>query len=219
VLYWQYDTDLEKEPDMLRTQIRDDDIAALKQLSDAGRYADHLLTADILRQEFEGGVIRRKSFCEALDIGESTLSTWLQAGRIPRVAAVAYVLWLAVRNLANEIRRRDELTAEPYVIHCRDGYAVVRPVDSAVPDAIDQVIASGIETVELAQEIATARSNRFRKVLDRALDVLCHCEEQFDEDDNHVAEIMADLERAQNFKVGPVTLDDLAKSVPTDDKF
>jgi hypothetical protein len=76
---------------MLETKIRDDDITAFKQLSDAGRYADQLLSADILRQEFESGVIQRKSFCEALDIGESTLSTWLQTGHIPRVAAVAYV--------------------------------------------------------------------------------------------------------------------------------
>jgi hypothetical protein len=192
---------------MLRTQIRNEDIdiAALKQLSDAGRYADQLLTADILRQEFEGGVIRRKSFCEALDIGESTLSTWLQAGRIPRVAAVAYVLWLAVGKLANEIGRRDELTGEPYVIRCRDGYAVVRPADSAVADAIDQVIASGIETVELAQQIAMARSKRFREKLDGAVDAL----REFEEQNNWVADIRFDLQRARDFKVGPITLDDL----------
>jgi hypothetical protein len=195
---------------MLKEQIRSDEIAALKQLSDAGRYADRLLTAEILRQEFEGGVIRRKSFCEALDVGESTLSTWLQAGRIPRVAAVAYVLWLAVRELANEIDRRGELTGEPYVIRCRDGYAVVRPADSPAPDAIDQVIASGIETVELAQEIATPRSKRYRKVLDRALDALRAYEEQYDEDDNWLAEARIDLERARDLKVGPVTLDELA---------
>ena len=195
---------------MLTTQTRGGDIPTLKQLSDAGRYADQLLTADALRQEFEGGVIRRKEFCEALDIGELTLSTWLQAGRIPRVAAVAYVLWLAVRKLADEIAQRDELTAEPYVIRCRDGYAVVRPADSTVPDAIDQLIASGIETVELAREMATARSKRFRKVLDRTLEAMGPYAEQFGEDDNWIAEIMADLERARDFKVGPVTLEKLA---------
>jgi hypothetical protein len=195
---------------MLGTQIRDGDIGSVKQLSDVGRYADRLLTADALRQEFDSGVIRRKEFCEALDIGESTLSTWLQAGRIPRVAAVAYVLWLAVRKLADEIEQRDELTAEPYVIRCRDGYAVVRPADSAVPDAIDHVIASGIENVELAQEMAIARSKRFRKVLDQALFAVRAYEEQFDQVDNWVAEIGDDLERARDFKVGPVTPEKLA---------
>jgi hypothetical protein len=195
---------------MLTAQIRKDDIAAFDHLSDAGRYADQLLTSDVLRQEFERGIIRRKEFCEALDIGESTLSTWLQTGRIPRVAAVAYVLWLAVRKLANENEQRDELRSEPYVIRCRDGYAVVRPADSAVPDAIDQVIASGIETVELAQEIATARSKRFRKVFDRVLDAMGPYAEQFGEDDNWIAELMADLERARDFKVGPIPLDELA---------
>jgi hypothetical protein len=59
-------------------------------LSDAAQLASQLLTADSLRREFESGVCKRKLFCEALDIGESTLSTWLQSDRIPRVAAVAY---------------------------------------------------------------------------------------------------------------------------------
>ena len=191
----------------LEEQIRDDDLAALKRLSDAGQYAEQLLTADKLRQEFESGIIRRKSFCEALDIGESTLSTWLQAGRIPRVAAVAYVLWLALEKAGNEIKRRDELETEPYVIRCRDGYAVVQPADRA--DAIDQVIANGIETVELAQEIAVTRSQRFRQVLDRALDALGEYEEQSAEDDIRVASIIADLERARDFKIGPATVDEL----------
>src|SRR5581483_4880558 len=200
---------------MLGLQLRNQDIIGFQQLSDAGVCANRLLTADILRQEFEEGVIRRKSFCEALDIGESTLSTWLQAGRVPRVAAVAYVLWLAVRKLANEIGRRDALTAEPYVIRCPDGYAVVQPADDTVPDAIDQVIASGNRAGDLAQEIATARSKRFRKVLDRALDALGAYEEQYEmagEDHSWVAKVAANLERARDFKVddvedGPVTLD------------
>jgi hypothetical protein len=118
-------------------------------------------------------------------------------------------LWLAVHKLANEIGRRDELTAEPYVIRCRDGYAVVRPADSSVPDVIDQVIASGIETVELAQEIANARSKRFRKILDGALDALRAYEEQYDEVDNWVLDTITDLERARDFRVGPPTIGEL----------
>ncbi len=194
---------------MLHAQIQNGDVAALKQLSDVASYADRLVTADALRREFESGAMRRKPFCEALDIGESTLSTWLQTDRIPRVAAVAYALWLAFRKLESEIRRRDELAAEPYVIRCRDGYAVVQPADRAIPDAIDQVIASGIETVELARKIAIAHSQRYRKVLDRAIDALRAYEEQYDEEDNWVAEVAFDLERARDFKVGPVTLDEL----------
>lgn len=197
---------------MLMAQIRDTDIADFADLSHAAQYAGRWLTADTLRQEFESGGMRRKSFCEALDIGELTLSTWLQTGRIPRVAAVAYVLWLAVKKSGDEIRRRDELAGEPYVARCRDGYAVVQPADRATPKAIDQVIASGIETVERAQEIATARSQRFRNVLDRALEALREYEERYREqygDDNWVAEVMTDLERARDFKVGPVSLDEL----------
>lgn len=196
---------------MLQTQIQNEDIVALKGLPEAGLYAERLLTADVLRQEFEGGVIRRKSFCDAFDIGESTLSTWLQAGRIPRVAAVAYVLWLSVKTLGDEVRQRGELAAELYVIRCRDGYAVVQPPDAATPDAIGHVIASGIDTVELARQIAVARSPRFRKVLDQAVNVLREYEEQFEDQDenNWVAQCASDLERARNFKVGAVALDEL----------
>jgi hypothetical protein len=104
------------------------------------------------------------------------------------------------------------LAGEPYVARCRDGYAVVQPADRATPKATDQVIASGIETVERAQEIATARSQRFRNVLDRALEALREYDERYREqygDDNWVAEVMTDLERARDFKVGPVSLDEL----------
>jgi hypothetical protein len=198
---------------VLEDQIRNRDVDAMRELSDAGLRADELLTANTLRREFEAGVTRRRAFCEALGIGESTLSTWLQTGRIPRVAAVAYVLWLVVRKLTKEIGRRDELTGEPYVVRCRDGYAVVRPADGAGSDAIDEVIAGGIETVELAREIATARSKRFRKALDRALDAVRAYEEQYDADVNWVAEIRADLERARDFKVGPLSADELAELV------
>lgn len=194
---------------MLMGKIQDSAVANIGDLSAAGRYADQLLTTDTLRNEFESGVIRRKSFCEALDIGESTLSTWLQSGRIPRVAAVAYVLWLALKKLRDEIQQRDQLAAEPYVIQCPDGYAVVQPADRDTPDSIDQVIASGIAAAELAREIAITRSVRFRKVLDRALDAVRAYEEQYEAVDNWVAEVAADLERARDFKVGPLAWDEL----------
>jgi hypothetical protein len=194
---------------MLEAQIREEDVAGIRQLSDAAQFASQLLTADSFRHEFESGACKRKAFCEALDIGESTLSTWLQTGRIPRVAAVAYVLWLFLKKLGNEIRQRDESAAEPYVVRCRDGYAVVQPADRASPDAIHQVIASGIETVELAQQIAVARSRRYRAVLDRSLDALSAYEEQYDKEDNWVAETIFDLKRARDFKIGPVTADEL----------
>jgi hypothetical protein len=192
---------------MLENRIQNRQLAKLASLADAGKLATELLAADTLRQEFESGVIRRKEFCEALDVGESTLSTWLQTGRIPRLAAVAYVLWLVVKKLRNEIARRDEAAAEPYVVRCGSGYAVVQPADT--PDAFGQVIASGIETAALAQQLAVVRSNRFDKVLGRALDALQAYEEQYDDGGNWVSDIITDLERARDFKVGPVTLDEL----------
>ena len=193
---------------MVRAQIRDEDVRGLKKLSDVAAYAERLLNADALKGEFDAGVSRRKSFCEALDIGESTLSTWLQAGRVPRMAAIAYVLWLVVQKLTDELRQHEELAAEPYVIRCRDTYAVVQPVTNKEDASVDCAIASSIETIELAQEIATARSQRFRKLHDQVIEVMWGYAEQFDDegDDNWVAELATELERARDFKLRPATM-------------
>ena len=117
---------------------------------------------------------------------------------------------MAAKKMVDEVERLNELAAEPFVVRCRDGYAVVQPADRSTPDAIGQVIASSIETVELARKIAVGRSQRFRRVLDRALEALSAYDEQYEEEDNWVANTIADLQRARDFKVGPVTLDELA---------
>jgi hypothetical protein len=75
------------------------------------------------------------------------------------------------------LRQHEEQATEPYVIRDRDRYAVVQPATGIGDEAVDCVIASGIETLALAKEIATARSSRFRDVLDRAAEVLWQYEE------------------------------------------
>ena len=56
----------------------------------------------------------RKRFCEFLSIGESTLTGWFKAVRVPRAAQVAYVLtcrsWISKLGL-DEVRRRTEAIA------------------------------------------------------------------------------------------------------------
>src|SRR5947208_7249451 len=166
---------------MLKAQIRAEDIRDLKHLMDAGLYAGRLLNADTLKGEFEEGGTRRKSFCEAMDIGESTLSTWLQTRRVPRMAALAYVLWLVVQKQSDDLHQREQQATEPYVIRDRDRYAVVQPGTGVGDEVVDRVLASGIETFALAKEIATVRSSRFRDVLDRAAYALWRYEEQYDD--------------------------------------
>ena len=197
---------------MLKFQIRGKDLSSIKSLSDAALYAEQLLGAEALKEEFESGVMRRKAFCQALDIGESTLSTWLQTGRIPRAVALAYVLWLSVKVITDEIRQRDDSLAQPIVVRSRDGYAVVQRGDEARGEEFGSIIASGIETAGLAREIASTRSPQFRKVLDQAIAVLRENEERLDDEgaDNWVADITAELERARDFKVGLPTIEELA---------
>jgi hypothetical protein len=186
---------------MLELQIQDDDLAALNELPKAGAYAERLLTADILGQEFDGGVIRRKSFCETFGIAESTLSTWLHTDRIPRVAAVAYVLWLAFKKQRDEIKQRDELAAERFVIRCREGYAVVQPKHNANGIEVGHVIASGIETAESAREFII-----YRKEANRAVEYLRAYAEQFvNEGENGPADCADALERTLNFDIDPPT--------------
>jgi hypothetical protein len=207
-----FDFEIKKARTMLKDQIRESNLSDFNKLVDAGMFAERLLTSDALRQEFEGGAIRRKLFCEALDIGESTLSTWLQTGRIPRVAAVAYTLWLVVRKLAQEIQRRDELANELYVIRNRDGYAVVQPPVTATAGAVGNVIAAGIETLEIAREIAAAHSPSSRRMLDQAIKEFRNLSEQFDDDDEYdtgYAQFAINLERVRDYKIGPTLLEEV----------
>jgi hypothetical protein len=173
------------------------DPASFRHFEDVGPYAARLVTADFLKAQFDDfGTIRRKSFCEALDIAESTLSTWLQTGRIPRVVAVAYTLWLAHQNLRAKIDRYKE----PQVVRWRDAYAVVRPPDLDQPDAVGQVIAGRIEDAEHARKIACDHSQWFREVLDEAIEML-----RVSEQDS----VVMNLERLLESKCGPITIDEL----------
>jgi hypothetical protein len=193
------------------TKIRIKQAPKFEGLSEAAVFAERLLDANALRFEFESGAIRRKIFCEALDIGESTLSTWLQTGRIPRMAALAYVMWSIAQDRGAELQRRDEMATEPYVIRCQDAfpYAVVQPAPGG--DTTNRVIAK-VETAELAQKFVVLRSTEFRKVHDHAIDILWEYAEQFEDEgeENRVANAATELERARDFKIGPVTLEELA---------
>jgi hypothetical protein len=198
----------------LSGRIQKEELLGLRQLADAAVYAEKLVDADRLRAEFDSNTIRRKAFCEALGIGESTLSTWLQTNRIPRVASLAYFLWLALKFQSNELQRRDELAAEPFVIRYHDRYLVVQPSNAHEGDTAGETIGS-FERVEHARDFAVTHSKLFRKALDQAIDALGEYEQQFEDDgeDNWISDRIIALKRARNFKVGPTTISELLDKV------
>lgn len=131
-----------------------------------GLLAEGLLSADDLKAEFEGGV-RRKAFCEFLGIGESTLSTWLQSGRIPRMAAISYVLLAAIRLLSKEMGRQKE----PFVLKAPDAgfpFAVVIPSNDRT---LGQIVAMAADYY-VAQSFAAAKSNEVANSIEYAKELL-----------------------------------------------
>jgi hypothetical protein len=131
-------------------------------ITTAGPLAEELLTVEDLKAEFEGG-LRRKVFCEFLGIGESTLSTWLQSARIPRMAAISYVLLAAVRSSSGEISRQNE----PKVMKAPDGgfpFAVVVPSGNS---DVGRIVAMAAD-LQLARSFAGARSSAVARDLEDA---------------------------------------------------
>ena len=91
-----------------------------------GAFADDVINAESLPEELETGpFFLRKDFCAFLGIGESTLTGWLKAGRIPRSAKVAYALLVGLTVLQNEVRRLRRETGEPKILKDGKQYLVV----------------------------------------------------------------------------------------------
>lgn len=157
---------------MLKMDIILDELMDLKP-SSVGDYCEALLDAERLRDELLGsGPFGRKSFCAYLGIGESTLTGWFQSGRIPRVAAEAYVLFLALEVMQEEIRRLEEEAEDPKVIETNGKYAICefrRGEDGAV---LGQVVAENIPDLGKARAVATGTSVSFAKFLKECAEVI-----------------------------------------------
>ena len=113
------------------------DVDSLIELK-AGNIAelcDGAIDTEILVEELEDyGPFAplRKSFCEYLGVGESTLTGWLKGHRIPRMAKEAYVLLVAFLNLQAEVKRLRGEAQELKIIRDGDMFHVVqfRPTDA-----------------------------------------------------------------------------------------
>lgn len=63
------------------------------------------------------GAVPRKTLCQFEGVGDSTVTGWLQAGRMPRAAALAYVLYWNVKHRVAEIEHLKRKLLDPRVLH------------------------------------------------------------------------------------------------------
>lgn len=92
-----------------------------------GAFADRAICAETLPGELESGpFFLRKDFCEFLGIGESTLTGWLKADRVPRSAKVAYALLVGMTVLQDEVRRLRRDTGNLKILKDGEHYLVVQ---------------------------------------------------------------------------------------------
>lgn len=126
-----------------------------------GEFCEGALDADILTEELEEyGPFAplRKYFCEFLGIGESTLTGWLKAARVPRAAKVAYVLLVGMTKLQAEVERlrRDTHDLKHDLKIVRDGetFQVVRFEVDETGVAIGRIVARDIPNAKTARVLA-----------------------------------------------------------------
>ncbi|MCH7710181.1 MAG: hypothetical protein IH903_00945 [Proteobacteria bacterium] len=134
--------------------------------SSVGDYCESLLDSETLRQELLGdGPFGRKSFCAYLGIGESTLTGWLQSGRIPRVASEAYVLFLALQVMQEEIRRLEQEAENLKVVETNGKHSICKFRRGEDGVVLGQVLAENIPDLGTACALAAGASVSSVKLL------------------------------------------------------
>jgi hypothetical protein len=116
--------------------------------------------------------VRRKRLCQFLGIGESTFTGWAQAGRIPRAAAIAFVLHQNLRRRAQRIQTLTRDRLEPRVVAMDGKYAVCEFVERDDGEIEGRLVATGIPEEAVARDIARHRSRAFADLQVRAIDAL-----------------------------------------------
>jgi hypothetical protein len=135
--------------------------------------------------------VRRKRFCEFLGIGESTFTGWTQAGRIPRAAAIAFVLHRNLLDRSRRIRQLEQDRLEPRVVLVDGRFALCEFLENEDGEIEGRLVATGIPDREIAQDLARRRSGSFANLLSEAAVLLS------DLHDNH-PELLGRLEDVAN---------------------
>ena len=126
------------------------------QPSTAAEICDSALGVDQLVESLDAGQpFTRKTLCEYLGIGESTLSGWIKDGRVPRMAKNAIVLLMAQQLLADEVRRLR--ATDLYVVRSGDHFQVCELQEDDEGELVGRVLADHIATIEDARLLAGGR--------------------------------------------------------------
>lgn len=122
----------------------------------AAEFCETALEMDQLVDSLDSGrPFARKTLCEYLGIGESTLSGWIKDGRIPRMAKNAIVLLMAQQQLAAEVRRLR--ASDLYVVQSGDHFLVSELREDDDGELVGRVLADHIATIEDARLLASGR--------------------------------------------------------------
>lgn len=128
----------------------------------AAEICDDALDVEQLTDSLDAGQpFTRKTLCEYLGIGESTLSGWIKEGRIPRMAKNAIVLLEAQQLLAHRVRhleaQLDAAANDLRVTRSGDSYQVCEYREDAEGEIVGRVIADRVATLEDARLLASGR--------------------------------------------------------------
>lgn len=151
------------------------DLDALLELKprEVGEFCEGALDEDILVEELEEyGPFTRKSFCNFLGIGESTLTGWLKGGRVPRTAKVAYSLLVVMTELQAEVKRLRRDTHELKIVQDGETFQVVRFETDEKGVSIGSIVARDIPNAKTARVLAG--SVKAFRLLQETRDVIGH---------------------------------------------
>jgi hypothetical protein len=139
----------------LWSELNVDEVTELKP-REVASYCEKVLDAPSLIRELESGPKEaRKQFCEFLGIGDSTLSGWLKAQRVPRMAKEAYVLLKTLLLLQDELKRIKEEQLRNVVIVQESGkYQLVRFITDKTGALMGTIMARDIPDEGAARMLA-----------------------------------------------------------------
>ena len=127
--------------------------------SSVAEYCEVMLTADRLHDDLLGdGPFSRRSVCDFLGIDESTLTRWLKKARVPRQAATAYVLFLALQAMQEEVRKHVAEAKKLQVIETNGKYALCKFGQGEDGAVLGQIIAENITDLGVARALAGGES-------------------------------------------------------------
>jgi hypothetical protein len=138
--------------------------------------------------------VGRKRICQWLGIGDSTFTGWIQAGRIPRPAAIAHGLH---RNLQHRVRQIGDLRRErldPRVVRVDGKFAVCEFVENKHGEIEGRLVATGISDQGVAHDLARRLSRAFADDLANAIEMLRFYQESDPDQLQLVGEIADKLE-------------------------